>query len=84
MDDDVPTELAVVLSPGSTAEQVRSLAATVRDLGLDVRQVVPLANAVYGSGPRVLISQLQALPEVVQVRETASFQLPDFDPAIPQ
>ena len=84
MRDDARLGMAVVLGPDATVEQVQSVADTVRDLGFNVEQVVPLANAVYGSGPRVLMSQIQALPDVVQVRETTTYQLPDFDPSIPQ
>lgn len=78
-----PSEVSFLVSV-EAGQEIEEVAERLRGRGLHVERVRPITGIVVGSGPRSLIDKLRLIEGVRFVREEGGFQLPPFDPSVPQ
>lgn len=68
----------------SSGQPVEAVTASLKDLGVQVKRVMPRLGIIDAHGPAEKFKEIRGVPGVEMVREQGLFQLPPFDERIPQ
>ena len=84
MADTIPTPQVNYLVQIERSRSAETVAAALRDCGLNVERVMSTVGVVGGHGPRALAPALREVSGVRTVREEGGFQLPPAGSGTPQ